>query len=218
MRAAVCGRGPGRRRRRARRSREARRRARSLTGSGPPTLVLGSADNDWAGALLAPLGSGAGAAVEDGVLRVSLDGRISAGRHGALAGRAVRVADPRRSRVRPPGGARARLLSRPERPSCCAGSLPLGAEHDAVAEAGIWVTVQMRSTPSSARAPLVIGRGRGTPRGLESRSARMPAAEGVPKVRARRSRRSGLVARERMHVPSVRLSQALTNIASPRFD
>jgi len=49
-----------------------------LTRSGPPTVVVGSADNQRAGALLAPLRSVARIAVEDGVLRVGLGGRISA--------------------------------------------------------------------------------------------------------------------------------------------
>src|SRR5438132_9528159 len=49
-----------------------------LTRSGPPTLVLASADNGRAGALLAPLQVVAGVAAEDGVLRVSLDGHESA--------------------------------------------------------------------------------------------------------------------------------------------
>jgi ABC-2 type transport system ATP-binding protein len=49
-----------------------------LTRSGPPTLVVGSADNARAGELLAQLQPVAGVAFEDGVLRVSLDGRVSA--------------------------------------------------------------------------------------------------------------------------------------------
>jgi ABC-2 type transport system ATP-binding protein len=49
-----------------------------LTRSGPPTLVVGSADNHRARALLAPLRSVASVAAEDGVLRVSLDGRAAA--------------------------------------------------------------------------------------------------------------------------------------------
>jgi len=49
-----------------------------LTRSGPPTLVVGSADNRRAGELLAPLRSVARSAVEDGVLRISLDGRVGA--------------------------------------------------------------------------------------------------------------------------------------------
>ena len=46
-----------------------------LTRSGPPTLVVGSADNPRAGALLAPLRAVAGVATEDTVLRVSLNAR-----------------------------------------------------------------------------------------------------------------------------------------------
>jgi ABC-2 type transport system ATP-binding protein len=46
-----------------------------LTRSGPPTLVVGSADNTRAGAMLAPLRSVAGVAAENGVLRVSLHAR-----------------------------------------------------------------------------------------------------------------------------------------------
>jgi ABC-2 type transport system ATP-binding protein len=46
-----------------------------LTRSGPPTLVVGSADNARAGALLAPLRSVAEVAAEDGVLRVRLEQR-----------------------------------------------------------------------------------------------------------------------------------------------
>jgi ABC-2 type transport system ATP-binding protein len=49
-----------------------------LTRSGPPTLVVGSADNARAGALLAPLRSVAGVAAEDGLLRVSLEDRGAA--------------------------------------------------------------------------------------------------------------------------------------------
>jgi ABC-2 type transport system ATP-binding protein len=49
-----------------------------LTRSGPPTLVVGSGDNNRAGAVLAPLGSVAGVVVEDGALRVSLDGPVTA--------------------------------------------------------------------------------------------------------------------------------------------
>jgi ABC-2 type transport system ATP-binding protein len=46
-----------------------------LTRSGPPTLVVGSADNARAGALLTPLRTVAGVATVDGVLRVSLHAR-----------------------------------------------------------------------------------------------------------------------------------------------
>jgi ABC-2 type transport system ATP-binding protein len=49
-----------------------------LTRSGPPRLVVGSADNARAGALLAPMRAVAGVATEDGVLRVSLEGRGAA--------------------------------------------------------------------------------------------------------------------------------------------
>jgi len=45
-----------------------------LTRSGPPTLVIASADNARAGSLLAEQATVAGVATEDGVLRVSLDG------------------------------------------------------------------------------------------------------------------------------------------------
>jgi ABC-2 type transport system ATP-binding protein len=48
-----------------------------LTRGGPPTLVVASADNRRAGALLAPLRAVAGVAAQDGVLRVSLDGHAS---------------------------------------------------------------------------------------------------------------------------------------------
>src|SRR5262249_12533474 len=46
-----------------------------LTHSGPPTLVIASADNARAGSLLAEQATVAGVAAEDGVLRVLLDGR-----------------------------------------------------------------------------------------------------------------------------------------------
>jgi ABC-2 type transport system ATP-binding protein len=49
-----------------------------LTRSGPPRLVVGSADNARAGALLAPMRAVAGVAAEDGVLRVSLESRGAA--------------------------------------------------------------------------------------------------------------------------------------------
>jgi ABC-2 type transport system ATP-binding protein len=49
-----------------------------LTRSGPPTLVVGSADNARAGALLTRQPSVTGVAAEDGVLRVSLDSRVAA--------------------------------------------------------------------------------------------------------------------------------------------
>jgi ABC-2 type transport system ATP-binding protein len=48
-----------------------------LTRSGPPTVVVASGDNGRAGALLAPLPTVAGVAADDGMLRVSLDGRAS---------------------------------------------------------------------------------------------------------------------------------------------
>ena len=54
-----------------------------LTRGGPPTLVVASADNRRAGALLAPLRAVAGVAAQDGVLRVSLDG------HGSRANEAI---------------------------------------------------------------------------------------------------------------------------------
>jgi ABC-2 type transport system ATP-binding protein len=55
-----------------------------LTRSGPPTLVIASADNRRAGALLAPLRAVAGVAAADGVLRVSLEGHLS-GANDAIA-------------------------------------------------------------------------------------------------------------------------------------
>src|SRR5919199_1376729 len=55
-----------------------------LTRSGPPTLVVASGDNGRVGALLAPLPTVAGVAADDGMLRVSLDGRAS-GANDAIA-------------------------------------------------------------------------------------------------------------------------------------